>query len=39
MQDTTELLSRVQLSRRSVLKAAGAGGALLLTVQLPLAAT
>lgn len=39
MQDTTELLSRVQLSRRSLLKAAGAGGALLLTVQLPLVAT
>jgi len=35
----TKLLSPVQLSRRSLLKAAGAGGALLLTVQLPLLAT
>lgn len=39
MSDTTELLSRIQLSRRGLLKAAGAGGALLLTVQLPFAAT
>lgn len=39
MQDITEVLSRVQLSRRSLLKAAGGGGALLLTVQLPLLAT
>ncbi|GAA5233604.1 xanthine dehydrogenase family protein molybdopterin-binding subunit [Verticiella sediminum] len=37
MQDA-ELLSRVRLSRRSLLKAAGAGGALLLSVQLPLLA-
>ncbi len=35
----TEFLSRAQLSRRSLLKAAGAGGALLLTVQVPLLAT
>ena len=35
----TGILTRVQLSRRNLLKATGAGGALLLTVQLPLLAT
>ena len=37
MQDI-DLLTRVRLSRRSLLKVTGAGGALLLTVQLPLLA-
>lgn len=39
MQDSPRLLSSPQLTRRALLKATGAGGALLLTVQLPLAAT
>ena len=39
MQDSTSILSPAQLTRRNWLKVAGAGGALLLTVQLPLVAT